>query len=169
MGEAGILLPDERTELIEGEIILMAPIGSRHVASVNTLTEWAILGVHGRAIVSVQNPVRLSQGSEPQPDVALLRPRPDRYHGSLPGPEDVLLMIEVADTSLGYDTDRKLPLYAAAGIPETWIWDINTRRMHVYRAPRGRRYRDVATVDSDGPVSPIAFPDLTLRLAELFG
>src|ERR671938_544657 len=124
MGEAGILTEDDRVELIEGEIIEMSPIGSRHAACVNRLN--TLLGRHLRqtAIVSVQNPIRLDAYSEPEPDVALLRPRADYYESGHPTPADALLIVEVADTSADYDRIIKLPLYAKAGIPEAWLVDL---------------------------------------------
>ena len=123
MGEAGILREGERVELIEGEIVKMNPLGGRHIRCVNELN-W-LLGQHirdERIRVSVQNPVRLNGGLEPQPDLAVLRA--GDYADSPPGPEDVLLVIEVSDTTLGYDRNVKLPLYARAGIGEAWIVDL---------------------------------------------
>ncbi|HET8644748.1 MAG TPA: Uma2 family endonuclease, partial [Vicinamibacteria bacterium] len=102
MAKAGILHEDDRVELIEGEIIQMAAIGSRHAARVNYVAEQFVTALTGRAIVSIQNPVRLGRRTEPEPDLALLRPRPDRYDARLPGPEDVLLIVEVSDTTLTY-------------------------------------------------------------------
>ena len=168
MAEAGILHEDEPVELIEGELIQMAAVGSRHMACVMILGEWFTPRLAGRARVSIRNPVRLSSGSEPEPDVAILRPRPDRYRTALPRPEDVLLVIEVSDTTLRYDRDVKLPLYAAAGIPEAWIVDLEGRRILVYRAPAGAAYDDTATVEQ-GTVSPAAFPDIVISGEELLG
>ena len=167
MGRAGILGPEERTELLEGEIVVMAPIGGRHMACVNGLARRFILRLGDRVIVSIQNPVRLAPGSEPQPDLALLRPRPDDYGTGLPGPADILLVIEVADSTLRYDRDRKLPLYAAAGIPEAWIVDLRRRRVLVYRAPANGRYADQTEAGRDAVLSPLAFPDLALPVAEI--
>lgn len=168
MAKAGILHEDDRIELLDGEIIEMAPIGDRHAMCVNDLSAWAFAGVAGRAIVSVQNPVRLSSGSEPQPDLALLRPRPDRYGKGLPGPGDVFLLIEVADTTLRYDRQRKLPRYAQAGIPELWIVDLPAERILVHRSPHQGRYQRTAVVRRGGTLAPEAFPDLVLRVEDLF-
>ena len=168
MAEAGILHEDEPVELIEGELIQMAAVGSRHMACVNDVTRLLIIGLGDRAIVSIQNPVRLSSGSEPEPDVAILRPRPDRYRTALPRPEDVLLVIEVSDTTLRYDRDVKLPLYAAAGIPEAWIVDLEGCRILVYRAPAGAAYDDTTTIEQ-GTVSPAAFPEIVISVEELLG
>lgn len=171
MAEAGILHEDDRLELMDGDIIEMAAAGSRHVACVNDLTRWSVTHVGNRAIVSVQNPVRLSSGREPEPDVVLLRPRPDRYRGSLPTAADVLLLIEVADTTLAYDRDFKLARYAEARIPEVWIFDLDaeSERVLVYRSPRDGAYQYAATVERGGTLSPEAFPDLTLQVDEILG
>lgn len=167
MGRVGILRPDERVELIEGDIVRMSPIGGPHANCVNILTAFFAIGLAGRAITSIQNPVRLSQRREPQPDVALLRPRPEAI-GQVPVAADALLLIEVADTTLQYDREVKVPLYAAAGIPEVWIVDISRRRVLVFRAPRDGIYQETAVINRDGSIAPLAFPDLTLSLSELF-
>jgi Uma2 family endonuclease len=168
MAKAGVLREDERVELLDGEIIEMSPIGGRHAGCVDDLGEWFIVRLVGRARVRVQNPVRLSSGSEPEPDIALVRPRPDRYRRGHPGPGDVLLIIEVADTTLDYDRDTKLPFYAAAGIPEVWIWDLNGERVLVYREPHEGQYRR-ASVIKRGVLSPMAFPDPELLVDDFLG
>jgi Uma2 family endonuclease len=114
MAEAGILRPDERVELIEGEIIEMAAIGSRHAAFVKRLNRMLVRGVGARGVVSVQDPVRLSELSEPEPDLAVLEYRADCYAAAHPTPADTLLIVEVADTTLGWDRGRKAPLYAVS-------------------------------------------------------
>ena len=124
MGEAGILHEDDRVELLEGELYEVAPIGDWHNASVDALNAAFKVEAGPRAIVRVQGSFRLSPRSEPEPDILVLRYRPDYYRSALPGPEDVLLLVEVADTTLAYDRDFKLPLYARAGIPEVWIADL---------------------------------------------
>ena len=171
MARAGILHEDDRVELLEGEIVQMAPIGSRHQAWVDYLAEWFITRLVGRAIVRIQGPIRLSSGSEPEPDIALVSPRPDRYTRSHPGPADVFLIVEVADTSLAYDRDVKLPRYAAAGIAEVWIVDLEAENERVlgYRSPHAGRYQHAATVERGSTLSPQAFPDLILPVGELVG
>jgi Uma2 family endonuclease len=169
MAEAGILGPDERVELLGGEIYEMAPMGSRHAGRVRFLDHWFDRRLGGRGVVSAQCPLRLSDGSEPEPDLALLRIRPDDpdYDRSHPLPGDVLLVVEIADTSLSYDRDRKLPRYAEAGIPEVWIVDLTRRRLLAWREPSARRYQasfELAGVDT---VAPLAFPDLRLTVGEL--
>jgi Uma2 family endonuclease len=148
MARAGILRPGDRVELIEGEIIDMAPIGSRHAAAVKRIARALDRSIGEGAIVSVQNPVRLDQFSEPQPDIALLRPRADFYAGAHPGAADVLLIVEVADSSLGYDRDNKLPLYAHHGIPEVWLVDVENRNFTVYREPQPDGYAHSHALES---------------------
>src|SRR5215204_7706797 len=135
MGEAGILHEDDRVELIEGEIVEMAAIGTRHFSCVNRLTRMLVMGVGDAAVVSVQNPVRLNEHTEPQPDITVIRPRD--YTESLPLPEDVLLLIEVSDTTLVYDRKVKLPLYARAGIREVWIVDLAGEVIERHTGPSG--------------------------------
>src|SRR2546426_2118990 len=127
MAEAGIFSEDESVELLEGEIVEMTPISSRHAACVNKLTRLFTRELGERVVVSVQNPVALTETSEPQPDLALLRPRADFYAAGHPGPEDVLLMVEVADTSATSDRAVKVPLYARAGIEEVWLIDLQKK------------------------------------------
>ncbi len=135
MGATGVLGPDDRVELIDGEIVAMAPIGSPHAGCVNRLTHLLSTLAGGRAVVQVQNPVRLDARSEPQPDLALLRPRADFYAAGHPGPADVLLVVEVADTTLDYDLGVKVPLYAGAGIPATWVVDLSGGVVHAFSEP----------------------------------
>lgn len=161
MIEVGILEEGARIELIDGEIVQMHPIGSRHFACVSALNERLSAGLAGRFLVSVQGPVRLDRYSEPEPDVALLRRRDDFYASALPEAADAFLVIEVADTSLLVDRRVKLPLYAAAGIPEVWLIDLNTDTVEVYRQPEGQAYRDCTRVTT-GIVAPLAAPDLQI-------
>jgi Uma2 family endonuclease len=139
MGEAGILGPGDRVELIDGEIIDMSPIGVLHAALVARLASWFSQTLGRAAVVWCQNPLRLDDLSEPEPDIAILQPRADFYTTAHPGPADVLLVIEVSDTSLAYDLGRKVPLYARHGIPEVWVIDAATRRTRLFREPAGGR------------------------------
>jgi len=141
MAEAGVLGEDDRVELLGGEIVDMAPIGSRHLACVVILTHLLVEASGGRWFVSAQNPVRLSERDEPQPDLSLLgrRPRPDS--SAPPGPEDVLLVVEISDTTLAYDKNVKLPLYSRAGIPEAWIVDLSGRKVEIHSDPGPGGYR----------------------------
>lgn len=168
MGEAGILREDDRIELIQGELIETAPIGSRHMATVNRLTHALIAAAGSNAIVSTQNPIALPPDSEPQPDIALLKPRTDYYAGSLPGPADVLLLIEVADTTLAYDRDVKLPLYAQHGIPEVWILDVQAGLLSIHRDPSPQRYERVLSPGKSEVVSLAMLPDVTIDLATIW-
>ncbi len=141
MAEAGVLKPDDRVELIEGEIVKMSPIGSRHAACVARLIRLLQSLTGQTTILWVQNPVRLSDFSEPEPDVALLKYRDDFYAAHHPTPEDVLLVIEVADTTVLIDRNVKVPLYARAGVPETWIVNLPKKVIEVYFEPATGRYQ----------------------------
>jgi Uma2 family endonuclease len=170
MGEAGILDEDDRVELIDGEIITMAPIGQDHVGIVNRLAEALFHAFAGRAIVSVQNPVRLDDENEPQPDFAVLRRRHDFYTTGEPaGPADVLLLVEVADGSLRFDRAVKLPLYARAGIPEVWIVNLKRRVVEAHRAPRAGAFTETATAQGDGVLIPVLDPEVRITLRQVFG
>jgi Uma2 family endonuclease len=162
MGEAGILHEDDRVELIEGEIVEMAAIGTRHFTCVNALTRLLVQGVGDAAIVSVQNPVRLDEHTEQQPDLTVLRTRD--YRHSLPGPEDVLLLIEVSDTTLSYDRGVKLPLYARAAIPEAWIVDLTNEIIERHTDPSGDGYRRVEQARRGGKIELEALPGLALSV-----
>jgi Uma2 family endonuclease len=167
MGEVGIFHEDDRVELIAGELIRMAAIGPRHAANVDRINDLFMARLERRAIVRVQNPVQLAAHSEPEPDIVLLRRRADYYATGHPQPEDVLLIVEVADTSLGYDRDTKVPLYAAAGIPEVWIADLQGDRLRVFRDPDAGEYRRVEVLTRNDSVAPLAFPDLLFSVDEL--
>lgn len=143
MAEAGLLGVDDRVELVEGEIIDMAPIGSRHAACVDRLTRLFVSRLGERAIVRVQSPVRMGDLSEPQPDVAVLAPRGDFYAGAHPGPDDVVLVVEVADTTLGWDRGVKVPLYARAGVAEVWVVDVGAGVVEVSRRPGPEGYGEL--------------------------
>lgn len=169
MGQAGILGEDDRVELIEGEIIDMPPIGSPHGGAVNRIANRLVRAVtENDAILSTQNPVRLSDFSEPEPDIALLRPRDDFYAKRHPGPEDVLLLIEVAETSLRYDRDKKLPLYARAGIPESWLVDLSGKVLWLYRDPGPEGYARISQARDLSALRPLCLPDALLDLSGLF-
>ena len=169
MGEAGILSRYDRVELIDGEIFEMSPIGPRHAACVDRLTRIFVISLGERAIVRVQNPVNPAPDSEPQPDVALLLPRHDFYSRAHPGPAHILLVVEVADSSLGYDRGIKRGLYVRAGIQEFWIVDLDGEAVDVHREPVVTGYRDVRRVQRGDTVSPQAFPDVTIRVDDILG
>ena len=167
MAEAGILAPDERVELLNGEIIVMPPINEWHASRVGRLTNALPIHFQGQAIVWVQSPVRLNDGSEPQPDVMLLQWRDDFYGGGHPGPSDVLLLIEVSDTTVDYDRSAKLAAYAAAGIPEVWIASRRDRRIESYADPTGDAYATVRYYEPGESISPQAFPDVVLQVDQI--
>ena len=156
MTTAGILAEDDRVELIEGDIVHMSPVGSQHAAPVKRLNHFLGRQVGDRALISVQDPIRLDDFSEPEPDIALLRPRDDFYVDAHPGPEDVFLLVEVSDSSARFDRSVKLPLYASHGICEVWIVDIGSRAIEVYQNPEGREYRDRSLL-REGEIRPSAF------------
>jgi Uma2 family endonuclease len=168
MAEVGLLAPDARVELIEGEIIDMPPIGSRHAGAMNLLNELLRRAVGGRAIVGCQNPLRLDECSEPQPDFALLVPRQDFYSARHPTASDTLLVIEVSETTLRYDRQKKMPLYARHGIPELWIVDVEGKRMEVFRDPAGATYGERASAPPPSLMSISLLPDVFVDLSSLF-
>jgi len=170
MAEVGILHEDDRVELIEGELIQMTPIGPWHSSLANTLIELLAYRTVGRAIASVQNPIHLGPGSEPQPDFALLRHRQDRYKSRLPTAADVLLLVEIADTTLQSDRETKAPLYARHNIPEYWIINLPQRQIEIHQAPDSAqgRYGDWRVM-TEGLLAPVCFPDARLDVAELLG
>jgi Uma2 family endonuclease len=169
MGEAGLFQREDRVELLDGEIYVRAPIGGWHNAAVDVANEALTPALRGRAIVRVQGSFRLSSRSEPEPepDILILRYRIDRYRDELPGPQYVLLLVEVSDTSIVYDHARKLPLYASGPIAELWIVNRIDDRVEVYRQPRGRDYEQIAMRQRGESVSPLAFPDISIPVQEL--
>ncbi|MGH8580731.1 MAG: Uma2 family endonuclease [Gammaproteobacteria bacterium] len=168
IGNAGIVSENDRVELIEGEIIDMAPIGSEHAAVVRRLVRLFDRIIGEQAIVSAQDPIWLSSFSEPEPDIALLRYREDFFRHAHPRPDDVLLIVEVADTSLRYDREVKLPLYARHGILEVWIVDLENRCLHMFREPAEGGYKQVQTTDHPGVIAPLHLPERGIDLSGLF-
>jgi Uma2 family endonuclease len=168
MAEIGIFKPGERVELIDGEIVEMTPLGRRHGACVDR-ANTAFAALVGRAIVRVQGSIRLDDGTEPQPDIALLRPKADFYASAVPTAADVFLVVEVADSSVEYDRRVKTPLYARAGVAEVWLALIEADHVEVHREPGPTGYRVVRSVRRGEPLSPAAFPDLVLDVAALLG
>jgi len=165
MVDAGILGKQDRVELIDGEILDMAPIGRSHGSLVAALNQALVLACHGRAIVFTQSSLWLDHWNVPQPDFAVLRFRSDFYAtGSRPGPADTLLVVEVADSSLRYDREVKLPLYAGAGIPEYWIVDLQQRVVDAYWQPEGGRYAGTATRRGGDQVALSAAPDIVVTI-----
>jgi Uma2 family endonuclease len=169
MVEAEILTEDSPVELIDGEILEMSPIGRRHKAGVDRLNDIFAPALKGRAIVRVQSSVVLDDYGEPEPDISLLRFRPDFYGDSDETPEDVLLIVEVADTSEAYDRQTKGPLYARHRIPELWVASLNRAQLFVYRDPTPNEYATVQVLGRGDSVSPLAFPELSVAVDAIFG
>jgi Uma2 family endonuclease len=169
MVQSGILQEDERVELLAGEVREMSPIGSRHVACVNRLNTFLNMHVAGQAIVSVQNPIRLSDYSEPEPDIAVLHARSDYYAASLPTPEDIILVAEVADTSLEYDRDEKLPRYAEAMIPEVWVIDLSHDTIERYVRPIHGRFAEAVTYQRGEQFTTTVLTPLTISIDTILG
>jgi len=167
MVAAGILREDDRVELVDGRVVEMTPIGPRHAGCVKAVADLLRRALGPMALLGVQDPIMLEEGSEPQPDVMVLRRLPEGYRRRHPGPADVLLLIEVSDASLEYDRGTKVPLYARAGIAEVWLVDLDGARIEVYRTPSGEGYRDVRGVSRGEMLSPSAFPDVVIPAAEV--
>lgn len=168
MGETGILGPEARVELLAGEMIEMPPIGSRHAGGVLFLGRHFSRTVGDAAFVSTQSPLWLADDSLPQPDLMLLRPRADYYRTAHPRPPDVLLLVEVADTTLAFDRETKLPLYAQHGVPEVWILDVDAERLEVYREPAAGAYRRKLERQGAESIAPLALPGVALEVGAIF-
>jgi Uma2 family endonuclease len=165
---AGILSEDERVELIDGEVRVMSPIGPRHAALVDRLTRLLVLLCTPSAIVRVQSSIQLNDYTEPQPDLAVLQPRDDFYATAHPLAAEVLLVIEVADTSIAYDRDEKLLRYAMSGIPEVWLIDLNQQVVEQYTQPRNGQYRNKLSLERGDTLRAQSVLDLRLAVDSLF-
>lgn len=169
MAEAGIFQEDDRLELLEGDIIAMSPVGVRHMACVKRLNDLFARQLQGKATISVQDPVRLNDESELIPDIALLAYRDDYYAQKTPSADDVVLLIEVSDTTLTFDRKVKRPLYAKANIPEYWIINLIDNELEVYRQLEDGDYQERLLVRGDEGVTAVAFPDRPFQLSDLIG
>jgi Uma2 family endonuclease len=167
MAETGVLRPDARVELLDGRIIDMSPIGPFHGGLVKRLSRLFNLMAQGRWLVSTQDPLQLDDHSEPEPDVMLLKPAPDDYTRRHPQPDDVLLLLEVSDTTLDYDRDEKLPAYGRAGVTEVWIVNLQDTVIEVYREPHFTGYGAKTILRAGQQAVPLAFPDVAVDVAEL--
>jgi Uma2 family endonuclease len=167
MAETGVLRPDARVELLDGRIMDMSPIGPFHGGVTNYLIAAFTAASRGRWVTAVQNPVRLDDHSEPQPDLVLLKPSPDFYRKRHPRPEDVFLLVEVSDTTLTTDWEEKLPAYGRAGIAEVWIVNLNDETIEVYREPHFTGYGSKAILQAGDKGCPAKFPDAVIDVAEL--
>jgi Uma2 family endonuclease len=168
LAETGFLTEDDRVELIDGEIIEMSPVGKAHNACINRNTRTLVQRLSDRAVVSVQNSVVILE-NEPLPDIAILQPNPSYYADRLATPEDILLIIEVADSSLTYDQEIKTSKYAQAGVQELWIVDLNDDMIWVYRNPSPKGYLDIKAYKRGEHITTLAFPDITLAVNEILG
>jgi Uma2 family endonuclease len=169
MGEAGVFKKDARLELIAGEIIEMSPIGSRHAACVNFLSRFLNRTVGDIALVSTQNPIRLDDFSETEPDLALLRLRDDFYRDAHPSPADVRLIIEVADTTVAYDRQVKVPLYAKAGVEEAWIINLTEEQIEIYSGLAGGTYHTIVNFRRGDEARAHAIAGLMVGVADVLG
>jgi Uma2 family endonuclease len=168
LAEAGVFSEDQRLELIRGEIVEMSPIGDRHAYCVMMVGD-CLSDLKPKGLLSPQNPLRLPrQQSVPQPDAVLLRRRSD-FRSRPPGPEDAFLVVEVSDSTLVYDRDIKIPLYAEAGIREAWLVDLNSETIFVYRRPSSTGYQEVRQYRRGDAISPEAFPDKLFPVDSILG
>ncbi|MFH0980879.1 MAG: Uma2 family endonuclease [Planctomycetota bacterium] len=168
LAQAGVLGEDDRVELLEGVIASMSPIGPLHSSVVRVLIQFFTRELGQRVLVDAQNPVILDESSEPQPDLTLLKPRADAYRHAHPAPQDVLLLVEVAEASIELDLGEKAHLYAQAGVPEYWVADLVHKRIIVHRRPAGDRYQDITDHRPGAALAPDAFPDIGLPVETLF-
>ena len=169
MFEAGILRREDRVELLEGEILEMSPIGSRHAACVDRANALMLPPLLGKSIVRIQGPIKLGDYSKPQPDLILLRHQRDYYASVGAMTQDALLVIEVSESSIRYDRGPKLRVYARHGVHEVWIEDLTTDRVLVFRDAEGGAYKTQLTLQSGDSIAPLAFPELVLSVSTLLG
>ena len=168
MGEKGLLTREDRVQLIEGEILEMAPVGPRHGSVAGRLAKWFYRALGDAAIVRLDNPVNLGKYSQPQPDLMLLKSRADDYVVSHPGPEGVLLLVEVSDSTLDFDQGRKRELYARFAIREYWVIDVNDRSIKAYSDPAKGEFRHTVEYRLQDTIAPRAFPQVGAGMKELF-
>jgi Uma2 family endonuclease len=168
MAATGVLTPDDRVELIEGDILTLAPIGTRHADITLLLNEHLVLGVGRAGVVGPGQPIDLGNYSEPEPDLTVLKRRNERYRHAHPTAEDVLLIVEVADTSLALDQGPKRALYAQFDVPEYWVIDIPNERAWVYRQPSRGIFQETHELSAGDVLSPASFPGIQISVAELF-
>ncbi|MCK4841111.1 MAG: Uma2 family endonuclease [Methylococcales bacterium] len=167
LGEANIFPPGSRLELINGEIIEMAPIGSNHSGHINRLNQLLARFIANQAIVSVHNPVQLGDLSEPEPDLMLLKPNADFYSSQHPDASHVLLLIEVADSSLKFDQNQKLRLYALHNIPEYWLLNVNDACLEVYSQPHNGLYAEKTTLRSGDEITLSQLSNINIKIADI--
>ncbi len=169
MADAGIFAEGDRVELIEGEIIQMSPIGHRHMVCVNRANDLFVSALKEKALISIQNPLRLNEYNEPQPDLVAFKWRADYYASKPYTLDDALFVVEISDTTLRYDTRVKLPIYAAAGVQEVWIENLKENLLLVCRYPISKVYKTQLSLRQGDLVSPFAFPDVRFKVEDLLG
>jgi Uma2 family endonuclease len=167
MGEAGILDEDSRVELIEGELIQMSPIGTPHASTIDHLTRLIVKRTDG-VIVRIQNPIGLGSYSEPEPDIVLAKGKPGGYSKKHPGAKDILLVIEVCDSTLRFDREVKVPLYARHKVAEVWLLDLSEKQVEIYRHPSAKGYAQILRPAAEEKIHPLQLPQLKLTSALLF-
>lgn len=167
MAEAGLFARDERVELINGEIIDMPPIGSRHAATAAQLADLLTAAVGDRVMVRTQWPVRLGSDSEVQPDISVVRAREDYYRTGHPSAADVLLLVEVSDSTLRFDREVKVSLYARCGVPELWVVDLQNEKIHFHRTPAGGKYATLSSAEAPGETAIRSLPGISVNLSKL--
>jgi Uma2 family endonuclease len=168
MIENGIIQEGERVELISGQILTMAAKGTRHSVSTTTLIAELSMVIQRRAIIRCQDPITLSNNSEPEPDIVIARLREDNYVDSHPSPADIILVIEVADSTIKFDREIKAPLYATAGIIEYWIVNLTDDRLEIYRQPEGSIYTDIKIITPPRSINLPQFPEIKLNISGFF-
>jgi Uma2 family endonuclease len=169
MGEIGILHEDDRVELIDGQLVQMSPVGAPHAGKIDRLARILIKAFGDTAVVGVQNPVRLDKHNEPRPDFSIMWPRVDDYEGSIPTPADLLLLIEVADSSIRYDREVKAPLYARYGVPEYWLLNLGKKTIEVFCDPGPTGYLHISKHGPDDTIAPRAAPNVWIALRPIIG
>lgn len=164
---AGILTSRDRVELLDGHIIEMVPQEPPHASTTSSFGNDFVVMFAGKAWVRQQLPITIAPNSEPEPDIAVVRTDPKRYRDCHPAPDDVYLLIEVADSTLNYDRDRKVKIYARANIPEYWIVNVNQRQLLVFREPEGDTYQVAQVLGVEDAISPVVFPEMVIKLSTL--
>ena len=168
MMESGIIREGERVELISGQIFTMAAKGTRHTVATTRLLKSLLMLLEEKAIVRCQDPITLPNNTEPEPDIVIARLRSDDYVNSHPSPEDIVLVIEVADSSIKFDRETKAPIYAAAGINEYWIVNLIDDRLEIYRQPEGSVYTSIQIVTPPRSIALPQFPDVVVEIGDFF-
>jgi Uma2 family endonuclease len=168
MGKSHVFHPEERLELIKGEIIKMSPIGLKHASMVNRLSNLFYRNLAEEIIISIQNSIKLNDNSEPQPDLVLAKYRDDFYANKPIEAEDIYLLIEVSDSTLKYDRETKIPLYAENKVNEVWLVNLNNNTLEVYRQPENNSYQHFQKLTSNQTISPLDFPELIINLSSIF-